>query len=344
MNFSKPLLALGISVVLAGVSGGVAAVAKDADDDSVYRWGRWAVLAPAAGGEELVAFAPAGGNDLGRCEAGANCPDPKAESEPEPKPEPDPTPDPVVKAPCAAGAACGFTRIDRRNADGSTGESTTGRFALKLDPGGEGGGTVNFRANPGEPDEIASGDLPADVGATRFRSTDREDPSLIAGRIVAGETDVMEGLWRQIAADGSYALSGEFEAGIAATESEMAALMSQLDLGGAVVGVYEGPTANLRGATDVRLTMDFGAGEWTGQFTGSQVQFGAGGQIAGSGFVSDPGRFSDNIATGMVEGAFVNAGRNAIGAFEVTDTAGIHDADVFNAGLQNGVPQAASLR
>ena len=36
--------------------------------------------------------------------------------------------------------------------------------------------------------------------------------------------------------------------------------------------------------------------------------------------------------------------RNAIGAFEVTDTAGIHDADVFNAGLQNGVPQAASLR
>lgn len=339
MNFSKPLLALGISIVLAGVSGGVAAVAKDADDDSVYRWGRWAVLAPAAGGEELIAFAPAGGTDLGRCEAGANCPDPQAES----KPEPDPTPDPVVKVPCAAGAACGFTRIDR-HAGGSARESTTGRFALTLDPGGEGGGTANFRANPGEPDEIASGDLPADVGATGFRSTDGADPSLIAGRIVAGETDVMEGLWRQIAADGSYALSGEFEAGIAATESEMAALMSQLDLGGAVVGVYEGPTANLRGATDVRLTMDFGAGAWSGQFTGSQVQFGAGGQIAGSGFVSDPGRFSDNIATGTVEGAFVNAGRNAIGAFEVTDRAGIHDADVFNAGLQNGVPQAESLR
>jgi hypothetical protein len=330
MKFGKPLLALGISVALTGVSGGVAAVAKDADDDSVYRWGRWAVLAPAAGGEDLIAFAPAGGNDLGRCEAGANCPDPKAESEP----EPDPTPDPVVKVPCAAGAACGFTRVDRRNADGSTGESTTGRFALKLEAGGAGGGTANFRANPDEPDEIASGDLPAAIDPTRFRSTDRDDPSLIAGRIVAGDSDVTEGFWRQIAADGSYALSGEFEAGIAATESEMAALMTQLDRGGAVVGVYEGPTANLRGATDVRLTMDFGAGEWTGQFTGAQVQFDAGGQIAGSGFVSDAGRFSDNIATGMVEGAFVNAGRNAIGAFEVTDTAGIRDADVFNAGLQ----------
>jgi len=320
MNFSKPLLVLGISAVLAGISGGVAAVAKDADDDSVYRWGRWAVLAPAAGAEDVIAFAPAGGNDLGRCEAGANCPDPK----------PEPTPDPVVKVPCAAGAACGFTRIDRRNADGTTGESTTGRFALKLDPDG---GTANFHVNPGEPDEIASGDLAAAIDPAGFRSTSRRDPSQIRGRIVAGETDVLEGFWSQSAADRSTML-GEFEVGTAATGSEMAALMRQLDLGGAVVGIYEGSTAAHRGATDVRLTMDFGAGEWTGQFTGSQVQFDAGGQIAESGFVSDAGRFSSNVATGMVEGAFVNAGRNAIGAFEVTDTAGRHDADVFNAGLQ----------
>lgn len=334
MNVSKPLLVLGISVGLAGISGGVAAVAKDADDDSVYRWGRWAVLAPAAGAEDLIAFAPAGGNDLGRCEAGANCPDPK----------PEPVPEPIVKVPCAAGAACGFTRIDRRHADGSTGASTTGLFALKLQSDGEGGGTANFRANPGEADEIASGDLAAAIGPMQFRSTDRNALSLIAGRIVAGETDVMEGFWRQIAGDGSYALSGEFEAGTAATASEMSALMGQLDLGGAVIGVYEGPTAALRGATDVRMTMNFGTSQWTGHFTGAAVQFDAGGQIQGSGFVSDAGRFSSNIATGMVEGAFVNAGRNAIGAFEVTDTAGIRDADVFNAGLQNGIPQAASLR
>lgn len=331
MNFSKSLLTLGIFAALAGISGGAAAVAKDADDDSVYRWGRWAVLAPAAGTEDLLAFAPAGSNDLDRCEAAANCPEPQAEA------EPGPTPEPVVQVPCAAGAACGFTRIDRRNPDGSTDDSTTGLFALELQADGEGGGTVGFRVNPGEPGEIASGDLPATIGPTRFRSTDLDDPSQAGGRIVAGETDIVEGFWRQITGS---ALDGEFRVGTAATAGEMAALMDQLDLGGAVVGVYEGSTASsMRGATDVRMTMNFGTSEWTGQFTGSQVQFDAGGQIQDSGFVSDAARFSSNIATGTVQGAFVNAGHNAIGAFEVTDTAGIHDADVFNAGLQPMSPR-----
>lgn len=333
MNFSKPLLTLGVFAALAGISGGAAAVTKNADDDSVYRWGRWAVLAPAAGAEDLLAFAPAGSHDLDRCEAAANCPEPQAKAGPE---------EPIVQVPCAAGAACGFTRIDRRNPDGSTDDSTTGLFALELQADGEGDGTANFRVNPGEPGEIASGDLPATIGPTRFRSTDRDDPAQVGGRVVAGETDVVEGFWRQITGP---ALDGEFRVGTAATEGEMAALMGQLDLGGAVVGVYAGPTASsLRGAADVHMTMDFGTSEWTGRFTGSQVQFGAGGRIQDSGFVSDAARFSDNIATGTVQGAFVNAGHNAIGAFEVTDTAGSHDADVFNAGLQGGALQTDVLQ
>jgi hypothetical protein len=352
MDVSKLLIAMGVSVALgAGTLG--AAVAQTGDkEDSVHSWGRWAVLSPAAGGEEYVAFAPKGTDDLKRCEAAANCPSPKP-----PKPEP-----PVAEGPCAAGAPCGFTYIDTLvRGEGQGEESHVGKFELTLSEGenengkGKEGGfepsalaesqgvnslTVAFRVNPGEADEIQSDVLPALATDTGFRSDDRTSLSLVNGRVTAVSDDeepaIIEGFWRQNVEDGSYQQNGEYIVGVAATAEEMSQLLDQLGDGirGDVIGFCEGPTG--RGG-NVALSMNFDRATWEGDFAGQAVDFGASGAIVGSGFVSDPGGFSDNIATGLVEGGFVNAGQNAIGAFEVTDLEGLHDADIFNAELRTQI-------
>jgi hypothetical protein len=50
MNTAKRILVLAAGVVLSAAHGAVAA--QQAEEDSAYRWGRWAVLSPAAGGAE----------------------------------------------------------------------------------------------------------------------------------------------------------------------------------------------------------------------------------------------------------------------------------------------------
>ncbi len=352
MDVSKSLIALGVSAAL-GIGSLSVAVAQTGDrEDSVRSWGRWAVLSPAAGGEEYVGFAPAGTNDLERCEAGANCPGPNPPVPPEP---------PVVEGPCVAGAPCGFAYIDNIiSGEGQGEDSHIGKFELTFtesqSESGEGTGVepaavievpegplnVAFRVTPiptGTGTVISSDTLPVLPLSSGFRSNDRDSRSFVNGRVTAveGEVDptIIEGFWRQNSADGGSQQNGEYVLGIAATGTEMADLFEQLrEIRGEAVGVYAGPTG--RGG-DVALYMNFDRAVWEGEFNGQQVGFAASGAIVGSGFVSDAGGFSENIASGLVEGGFVNAGQNAIGAFEVTDLEGLHDADIFNAGLQRDV-------
>ena len=51
MNSTKSLVALGVMLALGA---GQQVWAQDKEEDSVYQWGRWAVLSPAAGGEPYV--------------------------------------------------------------------------------------------------------------------------------------------------------------------------------------------------------------------------------------------------------------------------------------------------
>jgi len=53
MNTAKKLVVIGVALVL-GMST-AANAAKQKEEDSVYKWGRWAVLSPAAGGQPYVA-------------------------------------------------------------------------------------------------------------------------------------------------------------------------------------------------------------------------------------------------------------------------------------------------
>ena len=339
MDVNKSLIALSISLALAGGTGVLQAAVED--DDSVESWGRWAVLSPAAGAEDVIAFAPAGGNDIGRCEASANCPDPNP---------PTPTPTPVSEeGPCQAGQACGFARIDTRPAPSSptNGEvdvqplavggsisgnaspgngSDVGYFELNLQEGE--GNTVSYRVNPGETDEITSDTMAAIIDPTNYRSNDRSSNDRANGSVVRDGEDnpvMSQGFWRQVSDD--VAQSGEYVWGIAATADQMSSLMDQLiDERGDMVATYQGLTARNGG---VVMEVDFGSATWTGEFSGA-VAFDAGGDVLGSSFVSDSAQFSDNVATGIVEGGFVNAGNNAIGAYDVTDLDGLRDADVFN--------------
>ena len=52
MNLAKSLVSMGIVLVLGT---GTQARAQEPEEDSVYQWGRWAVLSPAAGGEPFAA-------------------------------------------------------------------------------------------------------------------------------------------------------------------------------------------------------------------------------------------------------------------------------------------------
>ncbi len=85
MNTQRTLVAAAVSVaVLAAVPVWGKSQNIEEESDSVYRWGRWAVLSPAAGGEETRAIQRDTGNDLRPGEAGENTPDLIAVLRPQP--------------------------------------------------------------------------------------------------------------------------------------------------------------------------------------------------------------------------------------------------------------------
>lgn len=344
MDVKMTLIALSVATALSAGLTASAFAKKTDEEDSVHRWGRWAVLAPAAGVEELPAFPAVAANDLGRCEAGANCPEPQAIDDPTPPPPPPPPP--IVDVPCQAGQGCGFARIDyRTSGSGQAYDRHVGMIDLALTEGE--GDSVRYvvtgpSAPAGENVALDSGELPADIAYDRMRSTARDLPSSISGRLLrdADEQVAMaEGPWRQIADDGQSAHSGEYVWGIAATEQQMNLLMERLGtFGGDVIAQYAGPTAT-GGMIDLQFNLT--EATWTGNVQGTVMNFQAGGTVHNSNFISDPALFSPNIAQGDLKGAFVNEGNNAIGAFAVQDHEGVREADVFNARLQETRYEAA---
>lgn len=337
MDVRQTLIALSVTTVLATSMPGSAFAKQTDEDDSVHRWGRWAVLAPAAGVEETLMF-PVAANELGRCEAGANCPEPQNGDDPQPPPPPPP---PEVKSPCEAGMPCGFARVDRGGSESNN--DYVAAFALDMqEPGGEDEepGTVAFGVgagtllDPNTTGETTSDTEEAAYGSDLVRTLDRRAESILRGDILRDESDtkqVVNGFWQH----GEN--TGDFVWGITATADEMNRLASEL--GGDTLAVYQGFTMN--GGT-VDMQVNFDAASWSGEFNGA-IDFSASGDVVGSGFVSDANGFSENIAKGAVKGGFVNAGQNVIGGYEVVDTEGMKDADVFKGDLQPRI-EAAGLK
>ncbi len=337
MEVKKSLIAIGISSALV-MGAWTTAVAKTGDDDSVYQWGRWAVLAPAAGVEEVIAYAPAGTDNLGSCESSENCPTPLFTDTPEPPVPPEP---PVATSPCEAGAPCGFARVDHPyDASQRTKPESSDvvPFELTLD---EDAGTVAYVVDPGSVNEIQSATVPASIQTSAVPgavNTLRGSPVVLRGQIQARnpQAALVQGLWRNTNSGDSENIivdGGEFVWGITANADEMQSLIS--GLGGDMTAVYQGITMGTTNGNEgaVRLDINFGNATWSGQFD-ADISFAASGDVVNSGFVSNANGFSGNIVSGEVKGGFVNAGNNAIGGYEVVDTNGIQAADVFNTTLQ----------
>lgn len=333
MDVNKTLIAMSIAAALSAAFLPSAANAKKADEeDSVYRWGRWAVLSPAAGVEEVPAFPAVAGNEVGRCEASANCPEPQEIDEEEEKPQ--------------VGQPVGFARIDYRTRGSS---QAYDRYVgmIGLDDDGTDGSMAFQVAGPSAPDgdnvNLTSGSLPVvAVGPDRFRSTAAGSLSAISGQYTRGadgQVAIIEGIWRQVAADGAYNHSGEYVWGITATAAELAAL----DLGGDVVAHYFGATAT-GGTVELHMNLRGDAqGTWNGSVQGRVLSFDAAGTLENARFIAN--QFNSNLSasiTGEMQGALVNAGNNAIGSFAVEADFGeggvLREADVFNAGLGEGPP------
>ncbi len=362
MNIKKSLIALSVFSILMG---GVweAAVAKNADkeQDSVKRWGRWAVLSPAAGQEEAGLTTIAAANDLGSCESSENCPGIQPVGEPvEPPPGPGPAtadldrrPGPEVKSPCEAGMPCGFARIDHpfdsEEVKAPT-DSDVVPFELTLKEEEGGIGTVEFVVDPDSESEIRS-DNAVPAGITPPSSqigsvmTDPGGSSNLFGTFLrneAGDPVVSQGRWSNdgfdFENDHSINDGGEYVWGITAKAGEMQSLISSL--GGDMTAVYQGKTMGSVNGTEgaVRLEVNFSSDTWTGAFNNdphNERMFTASGVVVGSGFVSNANGFSNTVASGDVKGAFVNAGNNAIGGYEVEFKNGLKDADVFSTKLQD---------
>lgn len=344
MEVTKSLIAAGVTAALLAGYANLAMAKTTAEEDSVYQWGQWATLAPAAG-EEAVLFAPAGTNNLGACESGENCPqitDAGGGNEDGGDGDGDDGGEGggQAQSPCAAGAACGFARVDP--ADSASAGSYVASFALDMQDGdadSEDGGpdTVAFKVGQGgllEPNTRAAIDSDTE-DATYYnggvRTSNRKAATVLRGDIELGEAPdetVVQGLWAY-GAD-----NGEFVSGIAATEDQLTTLANSLfDVQGTRVADYFGPLAN---GGDVALHIDLApGGTWGGEFNGAVPFNVTNGRIVDAGFVTDAQTvFSGNIAAGEVAGALVNAGGNAIGGYEVVTLEGAKDADVFNAQLQ----------
>lgn len=111
MTRSRSVLAAGVAFALA--AGPVAANTKHKanDDDSVYSWGPWAVLAPAAGGHPVALL------NLSTQNTPRN-----SKNTPQVR-----QPTITVQGPCVAGAACGFATYARDSAYvPANGETETG--------------------------------------------------------------------------------------------------------------------------------------------------------------------------------------------------------------------------
>jgi hypothetical protein len=285
--------------------------------NSVYCWGPWAALAPAAGGN------PDSGPAVDPIPT-----DPRPEllaiTNVEPPTEP-PTEPPGPELPiegCAPGASCGFaTVIAGLGAVGPADETTVEGFDL-VDDG------TQFTVAPGEANAIQSFTMTTQYedrpdGLENLAAAfvdDVNNPtegSALQARVLRndnGEIVVAADVWAN--SGGGTSNSGFFVWSRAVNQGELDALNA-----GAGATLNFSGVMSVDNATVANITLNFGSeSNWTGSWTNPNYNFSAGGLIQGPNFGSDPSQFSANVQDGYVQGALVGAlgTRAAAHVIEVT--------------------------
>jgi hypothetical protein len=271
----------------------------DGAGGSVYCWGPWAALAPAA----------AGNPDSGPAVDPLEFPDealPKLGGNPDntnPPIEPD-----LPMGSCAPGASCGFaTVIAGLQSQAPADDTTVERFDMTDD------GT-QFTVAPGEANEIDSFAMQTEFtdrpdGLENMSATYVDDPnsptegSIVVARVLRnddGDVVASADVWAN--SSNGTANSGFFVWSRAASQSDLDALNNNsatLNFSGVM---------SVDNSTVADITMNFGSdSNWSGNWTNPNYNFSAGGAISGADFGSDPSQFSNNVQDGFVQGALVGA-------------------------------------
>jgi hypothetical protein len=262
---------------------------------SVYCWGPWSLLAPAAG--------PAG---------------PALAStfyEDEPRPEvlglvPDIEPDLVLPlGGCGPGGACGFaTVVADSSGRGDQADRSVERFNM-LDDG------TSFTVAPGAANEIQSvTDMTAffpdnqpfwavglEPGQLSLLNADVIPPDgappIVYDSGYWGNVD-----WGNVDINTDVINSGGFAWGNASTQ----AVIDSLNNIGSDKSISFSGLMAVDGTTQANFILNFGVvPNWTGNWVNPNYNFTAGGAMSGADFVSSPEQFSDNVQSGYVQGALL---------------------------------------
>jgi len=276
---------------------------------SVYCWGIWDALAPAAGGggdAPVIVYQEDVRPELSSlfAQAVANGP-----------PDP-PAPLPLVLDSCPPGSAgCGFASLVA-GTTGSANPADTTIINFSIAPDGTG-----FVAAPGTAGEVQSaamttnfapegGDLYLldSIGVVVNGSTTQI--SQLQARVVSpdGGATLIYGsdFWlnANVLGGGVDAQSGFFAAGSATTLADLTQL-SNLNTSVNFAGLMSGDNG-----TAANITLNYGANStWTGNWTGN-YNFDAGGRVLGADFISDTAQFSNNVIAGYVQGATLGPAGN----------------------------------
>jgi hypothetical protein len=344
MKLKTNLVAIGVVVALGAGQQVVAAQKKE--QDSVYKWGRWAVLSPAAGGPPpyVAALEPDAVNNARPEEAEEFSPQVEG-SEVQP-----PEPPPVVVESCTAGAACGFATYSRQEGDGPTNGPVLASFDLTETAVDTTNFSVTDTGDAAFPDvqsvdlfgHFSDGeDINGSQGTATFDPdlgavvTDGEAATLSHANQDTGQVydfdGVNAGYWRELAAQQlEYILGdkagttetilvsdsdGYFVQGLVATVEQMEAFAA-----GRVSATYDGFVLDY--ASPVQLNFNFDSNTFNGNF-GTANGF--------NGFEIDGAvkgvNFSAADAGKEVVGSFFNGGLNASGAVNNGSQLGVFSTD-----------------
>jgi hypothetical protein len=286
--------------LVAPAAAAIAAAADPCSGDainSVYCWGPWTGLAPAAGGganapailsaqDFRPEFAERFGSDVDN---------------------PAPPPLNLPLGPCIEGASCGFASVVAGGSgNGSAADTELSTFSLAADGS-------SFVVAAGESNEIQSVAMTPSLAP---RGGDNYVLDAVGVEVAGPDTQVSQLQARVTSADGVTiidaadrwananvvtgvvdAQSGYFAHGTATTLADLDQLRNlnaTVNFAGRM-SVDPGTTAN--------ITLNYGtASTWTGNWSGN-YGFDAGGAVEGANFVSDASQFSGNVAGGYVQGA-----------------------------------------
>jgi len=274
--------------------------AEPGASDSVLCWGPWAALAPAAGPPLPRAVASTRPPTEVSCrpELAEQCGADIIPLAPV---------SPLPATSCPPGTPCGFATVVEGIT--SSDEAANTVFArIDLQPDGSA-----FTIEDGDLVEIVSvagmtiiiSPRLDDYENLRANGQQNDERSRLVARVVRdqdGNLLLAADVWSHGNSATQAANSGYFAWGISSSQSSL----DTLNAGN--VSLFYAGTMSVDNRTDAEMRIDFGTNpQWSGNWSNPAWAFSAGGDVTGADLISDPARFSGNVAaaTSYVQGALL---------------------------------------